>query len=852
MNQLLCIFFRASRRNIKRLSVALITLFITLTAQTAMAATKTVSYIDADGTQKTVTATVLTGNETNLGTYGTNWYVVYNDISYSGKIYCDLDVNIILCDGVKMTMNNDDSCISGSSFYTLTIYGQTNGTGTLEAKTTGSYNTIGHGGRMVINGGTVNATNTNDYQAAISSEKGVTINGGIVNATCPGDGGYGITSGGDVTINGGIVNATSNVDDGYGIRAGGTITLGWTNTSDRITASSYRGTVTIADGKVFEDTKGNLYVGTLTSAELNAIKDQELAPNLDAYTVKVVDVDGVTVTADCRLAKAGHTVNLTAKATEAGYFIGVKYNDDTDHALSLNDNGQCSFEMPAANVEVSGTKTAAFAAGDGSEEKPYLIKNTGDWNDFCSLINSVVTYDINKDKCFKLGNDIEEVTSRIGANSSYVFMGTFDGGGHALNVTYGSCDFCAPFGYVSNVTIKNLHVAGTINTRNKYAAGIVGNVTSNSTVTIANCRSSVTIKSSVSGKSYHGGFVGHMYGKELNINDCVFDGKILSVGSKASTDCGGFVGVCGKTNVVNLTNCLYAPASGNLAKTYSKTFVYSATSSTRNLKFDNCYYTRVFGTEQGTQADYLLSEDESVPEDLDGTMVFRREFNGGKASTICLPFEYTPKKTEGTYYSFKGIELEGDEYVATMTAAATKLEANTPYVFIPAATDTYVPVLYHGKADYNAEKLTTTSGDWTFRGTYEQLKYGENLDGPVYGFASKDKEVEGVKVSAGEFVKAKDGAGVKPMRCYLTYKKNEEFVGARAVTRGIEENLPQSITVKFVSSTGNTTAIATLNTQTGEITTDDAWYTLSGRKLDAKPSQRGVYIHNNQKIVINR
>jgi hypothetical protein len=29
-----------------------------------------------------------------------------------------------------------------------------------------------------------------------------------------------------------------------------------------------------------------------------------------------------------------------------------------------------------------------------------------------------------------------------------------------------------------------------------------------------------------------------------------------------------------------------------------------------------------------------------------------------------------------------------------------------------------------------------------------------------------------------------------------------------------------------------------------------AWYTLDGRKLDAKPTKRGVYIHHGKKIVV--
>ena len=879
-------FFRACWRNIKRsrqhLGVALLTLMMVLTAQTAMAATKTVSYIDADGTVKTVTATVLTGNETQLGTNDTNWYVVYNDISYSGKIYCNFDVNIILCDGVKMTMTNDDTCISGSMFYTLTIYGQTKGTGTLEAKTTGSYNTIGHGGRMVINGGTVNATNTNAYHAAISSENGVTINGGIVNATCPGYGGYGITSGGDVTINGGIVNATCPGFGGCGINSSKTITLGWTNTSDRITASSYGRTVTIADGKVFEDTEGNLYAGTLTSAELNEIQGHELAPNLNAYTVKVVDVEGVTVTADCRAAKEGQTINVTAKPTVAGYFIGAKYNDGTDHELELDSDGKCSFEMRETNVTISGIKTAAFVEGDGTKDNPFLIKDENDWSDFRKLINSKLTYEVNKDKCFKLDDDIS-VTSRIGADNTYVFMGTFDGGDHTLNVAYNAnIKYLAPIRFVSGATIQNLHVSGTMTAEKKYTAGIVGEVMG-STTTIKNCTSSVTIQSNVEGDGTHGGLVAKVNdGAKLIINGCVFDGKIVSTGASATTDCGGFVGY--NSGTLSILKSLYAPQTDANAVITGATFA-------RNGGTTNCYYTQTLGTAQGKQAYELsaapellgegtgkgivktydtyglgfnkkyylakipLSDSETegvsyLTKNLQGKtvpVVFKREFSAGKASTICLPFAMD-KVSGGKVYSFAGITYdEKDGWVATMSETGgnnvTKTEANTPYVFMPEADG---KVTFSGTTDEIPALLTagsTTSGEWTFCGTYQVLKYGTApMQGPVYGFASTDKEVNGVKVSAGEFVKAKEGAGVKPMRCYLIY--GNASAGTRAA-----DDLPQSITVRFLSSTGDTTGIGTLDTESGEIDFG-GWYTLSGRKLDTKPTQKGLYIHNGKKIVI--
>ena len=808
MNQLLRIFFRACWRNIKRsrqhLSVALLTLMMSLTAMAQQSMTSS--------------ATSWSGE-----------YTVTGNVTIDSEVRLTGDATVNLAEGATLNINGRINCSDGTK-HALTI----NGSGTMNV--TGSYDGVGiirHFSKATINGGTVNVTNSSDFygyafESDGSNNRVVELNGGSLHSTVP-------------------AQHSAHFSGTNIVLAGGTLcTKNGLSICDKI--------LSIADGYIYEDkATEKLYAGTLTSNEKKEILGHELAPCPDAYTVKVVDVDGVTVTTDCRGAKVGDIITVTAQPTVAGYFIGAKYNYDTDYELSLNDDGQDTFEMPAANVTISGTKTAAFAEGDGTKDNPFLIKDENDWSDFRKLINSKLTYEVNKDKCFKLDDDIS-VTSRIGANNTYVFMGTFDGGDHTLNVAYNAhIVYLAPIRFVSGATIQNLHVSGTMTTENKYTAGIIGQVMENSTVTIANCRSSVTIRSSVGGNSYHGGLVGDVAsGATVNINDCVFDGKILTTGSTTSNHCGGFVGNCNSKGAANLTNCLYAPATlaeGEKKTSLSATFVYKKSGS---LKLDNCYYTQVFGTKQGTQADYLLSEDEAVPSDMDKSeiVVFRREFNGGKASTICLPFEYEPAKTEGTYYSFEGIKLEGDEYVATMTAAETPLKPNTPYVFMPATTDTYVPVLYHGMAAYDARNLTTTSGDWTFRGTYEQLKYGSNLDGHVYGFASRDKEVDGVNVAAGEFVKAKDGAGVKPMRCYLTYKDNQEFVGARAVTRGIEENLPQSITVKFVGANGETTGIATLNTLTGEIITDDAWYTLSGTRLPGKPSQRGIYINKGNKVVI--
>ena len=50
---------------------------------------------------------------------------------------------------------------------------------------------------------------------------------------------------------------------------------------------------------------------------------------------------------------------------------------------------------------------------------------------------------------------------------------------------------------------------------------------------------------------------------------------------------------------------------------------------------------------------------------------------------------------------------------------------------------------------------------------------------------------------------------------------------------------------------GETTGIDEIvNSESSDSTSLDAWYTLDGRKLNTKPTAKGVYIRNGRKIVI--
>lgn len=222
---------------------------------------------------------------------------------------------------------------------------------------------------------------------------------------------------------------------------------------------------------------------------------------------------------------------------------------------------------------------------------------------------------------------------------------------------------------------------------------------------------------------------------------------------------------------------------------------------------------------------------------------YTRSFTEGKTSTVCLPFAYTKKEGDGSFYAFTNIEKEGNEYVATMTEpAATTLEANTPYLYLPNATaDVDFGGAYTIPATLTAGE--TTSNGWTFKGTFETIEWTTAPTG-TYGFSAQNQD----GISLGQFVQVGDYVRIKPLRCYL---ENASFAGARGMTRAAAEPLPETIKVRLISANGEVTGIGTISTKTGEGTIDSgAWYSLDGRRIVGKPSVKGIYVNNGNKVII--
>ena len=203
---------------------------------------------------------------------------------------------------------------------------------------------------------------------------------------------------------------------------------------------------------------------------------------------------------------------------------------------------------------VAVTQGAWALNGSGTLSNPYLITSVDDWN----ALASQTSYGAGK--YYRLMDDIS-VTTPLNRNA--VFKGTFDGNGHTIPLTHTTTEkYDGLFPYIENLTVKNLHVAGTITTSNECAGGISGYSTGN--CYIQNCRVSVTINSTFEGDAWHSGFVATVKGtgNVLFISNCSFDGVF---NGSSSYRWGGFISWADQFSGGNISNSYFRPSGLNIA-----------------------------------------------------------------------------------------------------------------------------------------------------------------------------------------------------------------------------------------------------------------------------------------------
>ena len=339
-------------------------------------------------------------------------------------------------------------------------------------------------------------------------------------------------------------------------------------------------------------------------------------PENDVYKA-VIAVDGENYNAICNVTGLEKFYRYTGDAISVVpvvTFGSQKLTLDTDYTVTIKDSkdsivaldslkmvGDYTIKIVGAG-DYEGELTDSFRIFKGEflngyafetdtddDGTYYLINNAEDFERLAAYVNS--KDNVSNGQRFVQMNNIT-VSTMVGSNEKRSFQGIYDGGNNTLTIDLnGTIEYCAPFSYLKNATIKDLNIAGTITTGKKYGASLAG--TAYGTVNITNCVSTAEIISTfetANTDGTHGGFMALTQGgSEVNFSNCVFKGKLL--GANATSN-GGFVGWNGSK--INFTDCLFAPAEITMSAEESATF-----NRNSNSTFTRAYYLEAYGEAQG-------------------------------------------------------------------------------------------------------------------------------------------------------------------------------------------------------------------------------------------------------------
>ena len=258
---------------------------------------------------------------------------------------------------------------------------------------------------------------------------------------------------------------------------------------------------------------------------------------------------------------------------------------------------------------------------------------------------------------------------------------------------------------------------------------------------------------------------------------------------------------------------------------------------------------------------------------LDIMLYGRTLYRDGDWNTLCLPFSISREEIEDDYhinplhgatimyfdkqslydaeghikYSYAdGLHRSGevengslhlyfysDYVISTGEPYIVKWDKPADYDTNPAAYDIVNPV-FQKVSIYNTNLFPSITdegpGNVTFRGTYSPITY--ESDNHSILFLGMNNTLYWPK----------EGAHIGAFRAY--------FELGNGITVGEEASTVRSFNLGFGEGSDETGIDSMHNSECLMLNEADAWYSLDGRKLDGKPSAKGMYIKNGKKVVV--
>lgn len=626
-------------------------------------------------------------------------------------------------------------------------------------------------------------------------------------------------------------------------------------------------------GEHFESKKGNLNSKTGTSTD-----------NIYLYYTKRVRFTDNT--------RAVSSITFDSDPTDAI----VKNGDTNSGAYNLNagSNGQIIYMH--ANRELCQTKALT---GNGTVDDPYIIDDLAAWSTFSAFVHNGM-----KSNCyFELTSDIPSESDIIAGKTSitqctgtvqFPFKGHLIGNSKTLNVDIKGDFACtAPIAYAADATITNLNVTGKVDASKYHNGGLVGNCAGNDSTVISGC----VVSTEIISPHYAGGILGHggKNNQRIIIRNSIFNGSISGFENFAA----GIMGWCDNITPI-FKNCLcsgrFNPATGGkyhpIACTYARTNI-SADVTDTYYRYDICAPTvtgsnhingaegigvsplpvygklelainAVDGNKYYADNNYAAQLGEyDVTQGIidnygggqDAIIEVEQYFNKDKFYTVCYPFPITNLE-KGTVYKLHDVTykdtLNGTRLVVNVFDVTPdneyffETEAGTPYFYLPNETGYVslkgkIDVIPTKRTDFPLNEIEVSDG-WKMRGSYTEIRTDENYGKSFVTAIAKSINGKGEVISITHLFALASERTVEPLQSYLTYTNTNS---------DLWNNMPATLVVNFVDKKGSIAAVGTINTATGQMTID-SWYDFNGHILENEPTEPGLYIHNNKKIMINR
>ena len=551
-------------------------------------------------------------------------------------------------------------------------------------------------------------------------------------------------------------------------------------------------------------------------------------------------------------AGSGDAVSLTLSNTATGAPEGYKYGYTASAGTLIGS----TLTMPAEDVTIS-VNTAVLTAipwdGDGTEGSPYIIKYASQLDLLAYRVNGTHGEALQTNgyynTYFKLDNDIsythtsdwdafDSDESNFEAIGGYYydddrsFSGHFDGNNKTISGIrihkdgIGNANmFQGIFGLTgSGADIHDLTLANARITGYDYTGGIVG-YNDGATVTHCHVAGDVAVCAVQSYAHYHGGIAGNNDG---TIEQCTSAAN-LTIAGATSAYYGGIAGINQGTLSDNLAIGATVPAAAY--NTYGAITGSNGGTLQRNY-YANC---KVANTENATgvgcgdisdgNGGYIVA-DVNNDNNPDGAV---------SINTLALTANQAPDGNYWTTYynGALGFTIDDDEHACAYTATygAGQLTLHKLGKEIPAGTAVIIV------ADNSVVSMTAATALDDISGT-------NDLHGVDY-----DTDVDDITSDLGTGTFYVLGMTTVDNEKHFGFHRytGEEMAAHKAFVLVDSQSAARSLTMVFDEATGISDATRLNNKE--EIKNNN-WFTLDGRRLQAKPTAPGIYVNNGRKVVI--